>query len=100
MRNNLSDPLVMGALIQTSMLASWFGPKTPPGNGIRKTLDSGAIAKEPTLEIQENCFNAANPLESLYTCSLAVAGQDLSKATAAVCCRQAEPRTVHRQGKD
>jgi hypothetical protein len=54
MRNNLSDPLVMGALIQTSMLASWFGPKTPPGNGIRKTLDSGAIAKEPTLEIHKD----------------------------------------------
>jgi hypothetical protein len=96
----LSDPLVMGALIQTSMLASWFGPKTPPGRGIRKTLDSGAIAKEPTLEIHEDCLNAADALDSSNTCSLAVVGQDLSKATEGVCCRQAEPHTVHREGKD
>jgi len=100
MRNNLSDPLVMGALIQTSMLASWFGPKTPPGNGIRKTLDSGAIAKDPTLEIHKDYVNAENSLDSFNTCSLAVADRDLSMATEAVCCRQAEPHTVHREGKD
>lgn len=98
MRNNFKDPLVIGALIQTSMLASWFGPKTPPGRGILKTFGSGAIAKEPTLKIYNLLMKTL--LKNCATCSLVAADQDLSKGTEEVCCLQAGPHIARLVGRD